>query len=154
MKWLVNVFSGAADAKRLLEEAVVLPMLMPGFFTGIRRPWKGVLMFGPPGTGLFLSFDLILNFTFWNWLSNFDRQNNARQSRCNRSLNSFFFLLIVTTTKSDLILIWKECGTTFFNVTATTLTSKYRGDSEKLVKVCFLLSFTSLSNQTLPLSLC
>jgi katanin p60 ATPase-containing subunit A1 len=39
------------EAKRLLEEAVVLPLLMPQFFRGIRRPWKGVLMFGPPGTG-------------------------------------------------------------------------------------------------------
>lgn len=32
------------EAKRLLEEAVVLPMWMPDFFKGIRRPWKGVLM--------------------------------------------------------------------------------------------------------------
>ncbi|VDP97212.1 unnamed protein product [Trichobilharzia regenti] len=28
------------DAKRLLQEAVVLPMVIPGFFKGIRRPWK------------------------------------------------------------------------------------------------------------------
>ncbi|CAB4055773.1 KATNA1 [Lepeophtheirus salmonis] len=39
------------EAKRLLEEAVVLPMWMPDFFKGIRRPWRGVLMVGPPGTG-------------------------------------------------------------------------------------------------------
>ena len=44
-----NDIAGNADAKRLLDEAVVLPMLMPNFFTGIRRPWKGVLMVGPPG---------------------------------------------------------------------------------------------------------
>lgn len=30
------------DAKQLLQEAVVLPLWMPDYFKGIRRPWKGV----------------------------------------------------------------------------------------------------------------
>jgi katanin p60 ATPase-containing subunit A1 len=43
---LIRSYLGLNEAKKLLEEAVVLPRLMPDYFKGIRRPWKGILMFG------------------------------------------------------------------------------------------------------------
>ena len=39
------------EPKRILHEAIMLPLLIPELFVGIREPWKGVLLFGPPGTG-------------------------------------------------------------------------------------------------------
>ena len=39
------------SAKRSLNEAVVLPLVAPHVFSGARKPWRGVLLFGPPGGG-------------------------------------------------------------------------------------------------------
>jgi vacuolar protein-sorting-associated protein 4 len=43
--------AGLENCKQLLREAIVLPIIKPELFTGARKPWSGILLFGPPGCG-------------------------------------------------------------------------------------------------------
>ncbi|XP_046965344.1 fidgetin-like protein 1 isoform X2 [Vanessa cardui] len=86
--------AGLQQAKSVLQEAVVWPLLRPDIFTGLRRPPRGVLLFGPPGTGKTLI------------------------GRC----------------------VAAQCRATFFSISAASLTSKWIGDGEKMVRALFAVA--------------
>ena len=90
----LNDIAGLENAKQTLREAIVLPLMRPDLFSGARRPWKGILLFGPPGCGK---------------------------------------TLLAKATAA-------EVEATFFNVSASSIISKWLGESEKLVRSLFHLA--------------
>ncbi|CAI4038515.1 hypothetical protein SMKI_05G1250 [Saccharomyces mikatae IFO 1815] len=86
--------AGLESAKYSLKEAVVYPFLRPDLFRGLREPVRGMLLFGPPGTG-----------------------------------KTMLARAVAT-----------ESHSTFFSISASSLTSKYLGESEKLVRALFAIA--------------
>ncbi len=68
VKW--DDIGGLEDAKRLLREAVELPLKKPELFkkAGIKPP-KGILLYGPPGTGKTLLAKAVANEAEANFIS-------------------------------------------------------------------------------------
>lgn len=56
--------AGLENAKQTVNELVILPMKRPDIFTGLRACPKGLLLFGPPGTGAFVPFANLLSEIF------------------------------------------------------------------------------------------
>jgi len=86
--------AGLTSVKTLVREIIVLPLLRPDLFSGLRGLVKGLLLFGPPGTG------------------------KTMIGKC----------------------IASQSGATFFNISASSLTSKWVGEGEKMVRALFAVA--------------
>ncbi|XP_042511852.1 spastin [Macadamia integrifolia] len=92
VKW--EDIAGLEKAKQTLMEMVILPTKRRDLFTGLRRPARGLLLFGPPGNGKTMLAKAVAS----------------------------------------------ESDATFFSVSASSLTSKWVGEAEKLVRTLFMVA--------------
>ncbi|KAM7347961.1 katanin p60 ATPase-containing subunit A-like 2 [Cochliomyia hominivorax] len=94
LKW--SDICGNSQAVETIKEAVLMPLNYPQLFNNGLKPWRSVLLHGPPGSG-----------------------------------KTLLAKVLYSETKQKV---------TFFNITSSIIISKWRGESEKLLKVLFHLA--------------
>ncbi|KAL8450781.1 hypothetical protein Emag_003069 [Eimeria magna] len=114
-------------AKEVLTEIVLLPLQMPELLTGLLEPPRGVLLFGPPGTE---------NTYAFKWRCFAGLQQLPHQRTPGRSTASTLFDLFVGKTMLATA-VASVAEVSFFCCSAASLTSKWRGESEKLLRALF-----------------
>lgn len=136
-----NDIAGLVFAKQTLQEAVILPNLRPDLFTGLRSPPRGVLLFGPPGS-------------FYYVKAPFRTTYIMRRYEHTTDFSDYLFLPAVRTFRSKLLFhvgtgktllakaVATESGFCFFSISASSVTSKYLGEGEKLIKALFSIART------------
>jgi SpoVK/Ycf46/Vps4 family AAA+-type ATPase len=126
--------AGLEFAKQTIQEAVVLPSLRPDLFHGLRSPPKGVLLYGPPGTGYPPRHKILRLLSI-----SYPYRIHILSSRYHLLL----LLLHLHLCRKTMIAkaVATESGFTFLNISSSSVTSKFLGEGEKLMKVSYCLKW-------------
>lgn len=122
LEW--SSIAGLEYAKKVIMEAVVLPILRPDIFTGLRQPPRGVL----------LVRRFLLDFFFFS-LELFQNLSKLLifPSNCQFGPPGTGKTLIGKCIAS-------QSESTFFSISASSLTSKWIGEGEKMVRALFAVA--------------
>ena len=108
--------AGLKHAKAAVQELAVWPLMKPELFRGARSVPRGLLLFGPPGTGKTLIGRAVAS------------QCGATFFRC-----VYFILIPVWAIRMTLCFV-------FYSISASSLTSKWIGEGEKMVRALFAVA--------------
>jgi len=123
--------AGLEAAKKCVVELICWPITRPDLFQGLRALPRGVLLFGPPGTGKTYTTqqDAFLLFLLHSY--------RHRHQHISLTCNPKFVHSIHTGKTLIGKAIAHQAGATFFSISSSSLMSKWIGEGEKTVRTLF-----------------